>query len=371
MPVDVVEAGKERGERFEINHHPYRLEQSPCFRASEGAMSCLTCHDPHRKVKAAQRAAHYRAACLGCHEVDACRLEDMAGSLPPAVAADDCATCHMPKHRTQDVVQVVMTDHLIRRRPGGPELLAPRAEEDPKIDDVVLLDPERGPKGALWELYRAYTVVEFASDYAPAVEALGRLLRQVGPDEIEPRLALAKGLLKLRRFAAAEQTLSTILERAPDHPMARDLLGLVEDALGQREQAVAQILEAIRRGRDRPEARHNLGFLLTRYGRLDEALPHLERAIELRPTMGSAWFYRGIVEAGLGRGDEAVRSLRRALEIDPTHSRAYLALGQLLMGQDRRADALRTWRHGAEHAKEPERLAEALARAQREPAESR
>src|ERR1051325_7860711 len=43
--VDDVDGEIPRPERFEINHHPYRLEQSRCFRES-GTLSCLTCHDP-------------------------------------------------------------------------------------------------------------------------------------------------------------------------------------------------------------------------------------------------------------------------------------------------------------------------------------
>ena len=116
VQVDVEEEGRAASERFEINHHPYRLQQSRCRTASGAAFSCLTCHDPHQRVPETERAAHYRAACLTCHQ-----------DSPETHAAgqNDCVSCHMPKRRTQDVVRVVMTDHWIRRQPGGPELLAP------------------------------------------------------------------------------------------------------------------------------------------------------------------------------------------------------------------------------------------------------
>ncbi|HWS70540.1 MAG TPA: cytochrome c3 family protein, partial [Thermoanaerobaculia bacterium] len=67
LRVDITDAGMRREDRFEINHHPYRLEQSRCFRESAGRLSCLSCHDPHRKVTESERAAHYRAVCIGCH----------------------------------------------------------------------------------------------------------------------------------------------------------------------------------------------------------------------------------------------------------------------------------------------------------------
>ena len=366
VATDIVEAGRDRRKRFEINHHPYRLEQSRCFRASAGAMSCLTCHDPHRKVAEAERAAHYRSACLGCHQLDDCRLEEMsAEGSAPAVAADDCAACHMPKRRTEDVVQVVMTDHLIRRRPGGPELLAPLEEKDPVIEDVVFLNPAEAPAGALGELYRAYTVVGFTvGRHAAAVERLERLLPVVRPPELEPYLALARGQIKQRRGPPAKRTLEEILERSPDYPLARELLGVVEEGFGRREAALARLLEALERGQERPETRYNLGVFLTSWGRPGEASAHLERAIELRPTMDAAWFYLGEVQAGLDRLDAAVQSYRRALALRPTDGRAYLALGRLLMRRGRRAEALRIWRHGVEHASRPQAIAEALAQAE-------
>ena len=375
VQVDVSEAGKERGERFEINHHPYRLEQSPCFRASAGAMSCLTCHDPHRKIPESERVAHYRAACLGCHEVDACRLEEMAGALAAsprrganaASAADpgDCAACHMPKRRTQDVVRVVMTDHLIRRQPGGPELLAPLAESDPVIEDVVMLDPARAPGGKLVEIYRAVTVIEVSSGaLAAAVDRLERLLPEVRPPELEPWLALARGQLRQQRPEVV-RTLQDIVGRSPSHPLARELLGVAWSGFGETKKAVAQILSALEAGPDRPEARFNLGVFLSRDGRPAEALLHLERAVEMRPNMAPAWFYLGKVQGEMGDHAAAVDSYRRTLALDPTRSRAYLALGRLLTRRGDRAGALRVWRHGAEHAARPEAIVEALASAEK------
>jgi Tetratricopeptide repeat len=122
VQVDVEEDRTPRSERFEINHHPYRLRQSRCFLESAGRLSCLTCHDPHRRVPEPQRVDHYRAACLSCHAEEACSRPEHGTAA--ATGAADCAGCHMPKRRTQDVVHVVMTDHRITRRPGGPELLA-------------------------------------------------------------------------------------------------------------------------------------------------------------------------------------------------------------------------------------------------------
>ncbi len=114
----------EATDRFEINHHPYRLYQSACYRQSDGELSCLTCHDPHGKVAEGQRAAHYRARCLTCHGPNDC-LDKERG----AIADANCVACHMPRRRTQDVVHVVMTDHNIARPIRGFDPIAPLDED--------------------------------------------------------------------------------------------------------------------------------------------------------------------------------------------------------------------------------------------------
>ncbi len=89
VQVDVEEEGRARSERFEINHHPYRLRQSRCFLESGGRLSCLTCHDPHRRVPEEQRAAQVRAACESCHGKAACtRPEHAAGGVDERAGVD-------------------------------------------------------------------------------------------------------------------------------------------------------------------------------------------------------------------------------------------------------------------------------------------
>src|SRR5262249_53364898 len=157
--------------------------------------------------------AHYRAACLTCHAADACRRPEK----PVEVDASDCVSCHMAKRRTQDVIHVVMTDHLIRRRPGGPDLLAPLAETEPVLTGVQLLDPALG--GPLGEVYRGAAVVRMSSA-EDAVAYLEKTLEAARPEAIEPWLDLAQGQIRRHRFADAEKTLALILVRRPEHPLA-------------------------------------------------------------------------------------------------------------------------------------------------------
>ncbi len=354
VQVDVEEEGQPPAERFEINHHPYRLRQSRCWIESAGALSCLTCHDPHRRVPQARRAAHYRQACLTCHQ-----QEDLPASH---VDVGDCVSCHMPKRRTQDVVHVVMTDHRIQRRPGGPELLAALAESDPVLTGVRLLDAS-APQGPLGEIYRAAAVVRMAAS-ASAVEHLEKMLAAVRPPAPEPWLDLAQGQIKLGRFADADRTLSSLIERFPEQPLAQEWLALARAGQGKSDEAIEILRQTLGPGSDRAEAEYNLGRLLAFRGLPKEAEPYLGRAVTSRSNLAPAWYHLGEVRAALGRTEEALACWRHALEIDPTHTGSYLSLGKALLASGDRAGALRWLRHGAKAAARRDDVAAALREAE-------
>ncbi|HLE84975.1 MAG TPA: tetratricopeptide repeat protein [Thermoanaerobaculia bacterium] len=355
--IDVREAGRDPGDRFEINHHPYRLEQSACFRESAGALSCLTCHDPHRKVPPAERAAHYRAACLGCHEDG---LSDHPLLPPPAtLAASDCTACHMPERRTEDVVHVVMTDHRIQRPPEDPAaLLAPREEDhDPQIVGLVLTEPGRAPAGALGEVYRAAAAVRMGASLETAVPHLEKNLAAAAPEEAAPWLDLAQGQLGLQKWADAEATLGRVLARTPGHALAREWLAIALAGQGRPDDATRVLRELLAEDPDRPEPRFNLArLLLDRDGAAEEAAEHLRRVLELRPNQVAAWQYLGAAYLALDRPAEAADALRQALALDPARTEAYLRLADALVALDRRDEARRYLRHGVREATRPEKL---------------
>ncbi|PYQ52314.1 MAG: hypothetical protein DMF59_05155 [Acidobacteria bacterium] len=333
LRVDVTDAGIARADRFEINHHPYRLEQSRCFRESKGRLSCLSCHDPHRKLAENERAAHYRAVCIACH-ADAHR------------ATEDCVACHMPKRRTQDVIHVVMTDHRISRTPGGPGLLAPREERDPVIEGIEIADAGLTPAEA--ELYRVVASVRAGS--SEAARRLERFLASTQWPDIEPYFDLAAAQLRQKRNDAVEKTVRLILARLPDHSLAVEWLGLAQAARGDRDAAIESLRKAARLDPLRVETQYNLGLHLAARGDRKEAADCFERALAGRPNFVLAWIHLGDVR----EGDAAIAAYRRALEIDPTSSRAYVALARALRARGDDKEALRYLLHGAAFAAKPE-----------------
>jgi Flp pilus assembly protein TadD len=352
--VDVEDASRPRDERFEINHHGYRLRQSLCFQKSGGALTCITCHDPHRKVPVKARAEHYRSVCLRCHEPH-------APIADAAVAPGDCVSCHMPERRTQDVVHVVMTDHRIQRRAGGSERLAPLEEAEPAVDGLAFLQPERAPAGVLGDLYLATTLLR-ATTSAKAVSRLETLLPMTEPAPLEPYYDLAKAQMRLKRFAAAEKTVRFLLTQRPDDPLLWHWLGLVHAGQGRIAEGVDALRKALERAPGLPEAEFNLALLLSARDDDQGALTHLRAAVGGRPNLVAAWYYIGRLSRKRGRLDEASAALERALALDPSHSRSYLEWGEVRVAQGQQDEALRLLRHGAKVAGDREAVARALAR---------
>lgn len=349
VPVDVVIEGEDRSERFEINHHPYRLRQSRCY-LEGGEMSCLTCHDPHRKVPVAERAAHYRAACQSCHAVDACALEAMGAAartaLPDAlrsVDAGDCVACHMQERRTQDVVQVTMTDHRIRRRPAPPEeLLAPRGErESVALLDVEIPSVSGAPTGNLAEIYRAAAVLR-AGSRGEVVDHLRAMLDKEPQPSAVPYLDLASALLSQRRLEETEKALDEALQRAPGHYLALDWGGLIRVMAGDLEGAVELLEQAVEASPLRAESHFNLGRVLYGMERPGEALPSLRRAVELRRNLTRGWLFLGQAEEDLGHPEAAREAYRQALSVDPADARARRRLADLDAAPARRDAAEET-----------------------------
>ncbi len=98
-------------EPWNARHQPVAFSQSECFRQSNGALTCLTCHDPHG-------AKPVRVdACAGCHKAP-------RHSQPQLVRARSCVSCHMPVVKPSP--DLGFANHWIGiYQPGNP--LLPRA----------------------------------------------------------------------------------------------------------------------------------------------------------------------------------------------------------------------------------------------------
>ena len=310
-------------------------------------MSCLTCHDPHVKVAPEARVEHYRAACAQCHGDDACGL-DHAAERPPhlaGVSPNDCTACHMPVRRPEDVIHVVMTDHRITRELPSPDLLAPREERDPVIDDLVFHHPEDAPDGALGQAYRAVAALRSGAGGVEAVDALARSLEVADPSEVEPWMALARGQLDLGRFDAASRTLGRVMTRDGLDPgvrlLAREWLAVTRIGLGRTADGKEMLVRLLEEDPGRLPARFNLAAILHGEGDVDGAIEQLEAILAVRPNHLPSHRSLGAIHAAAGRPAEAAEAFRAALAWEPSDAAATAGLIAALEALGRPEEAKR------------------------------
>jgi predicted CXXCH cytochrome family protein len=288
----VLVAGRQSGEDAKAVNHVEQMYQSKCFRRPVGTlkMGCITCHDPHAAVGPGQREAHYRAACLKCHD----EAKGQGGcSEPPArrrqtSPGDSCIDCHMPRYTASDIAHTASTDHRILRRPAAdrPDLTAdldathfvdfyqdrfpegdPQAERNlglglVKMMNAGMLRPERHGE-------RALLLLE---------SALGRY-----PQDAEVRAGKAQVLLLLRRPAEALPAARSALAKRPgDWRLLAAAAGAAQ-AEGQTEVAIDYWRRAIEVNPFVPEYQVGLIALLIREGRMDEARVRCQKLLQLDP----------------------------------------------------------------------------------------
>jgi hypothetical protein len=92
---------------WNVRHQPVYLAQSACFRRSKGALSCLSCHQPHEALR--QDLAHYNKVCGSCH-----------AGVHSRTARSNCVDCHMPLVSPQPPLR--FTNHWIGIYKNGAKL---------------------------------------------------------------------------------------------------------------------------------------------------------------------------------------------------------------------------------------------------------
>ena len=276
--------GAGREEKFEIAGAAYRLRQSSCFVKSGSKLQCTTCHDPHRARRGAEAAAAYAAVCRGCHETELKKLV-AAGRH---TGKQECAGCHMPKRRTEDVVHVVMTDHKIARRAPAGNLVAARAE---RLETAGVS-------------YRGEVV-----PYYPGGEA--------GSGEEELYRAVAQVLQKSNLEAGIARLEEAVKKHAPKGPEFYFDLAEAYLAAGKRGEAMAWYEAALKQDERFAPAMRGLGGALLQQNDLGRAIPLLEKARGLDGRDAPTLQALGRAYQQQGRMQDTVAALRAAAAAEP------------------------------------------------------
>jgi predicted CXXCH cytochrome family protein len=312
---------------FEIAQGAYRLRQSQCYIQSAGKLRCTTCHDPHNIPRGAAAATHYNAVCEQCH---AASLERTAAG--PHAAGADCVACHMPKRRTDDVVHVVMTDHLIQRQKPAGDFLVPKAEvlEVPRYQgEVIPYYPASLADTPENELYTGVAQVRYHRNLTEGLPRLASLLDRYHPAQTAFYAELAMGYGAAGEWAKAIPYFEEAARR--EHTAFR-LLQLGNAFMENRQfpQAEAVLREASGLDPGEPMGWGTLGWVLWQEDKGAEARTDLERAVALDPDLPELHNNLANVEWGTGDQAAAEQQFREALRIQPGIAEWRLNLARVL-----------------------------------------
>lgn len=263
------------------------LAQSNCKKKSGDAMSCASCHDPHRTVNPEERIAFYRSKCLACHGA---RLGERHHKKQP-----DCTQCHMPAAMSRDIPHTGVTDHTIPRKPGV----------GPKLENAV---------GA-------------------SLSHLAPFPSSKGMDHDVRDLALAWQSLADRGLSAAQPEAERLLRQAvaedPKDATVLSALGFVEQIHGARDKAAESYREALTLDPNLIDAATNLGVLDAQSGHPNEAVHLWQGAFQRAPGRSNIGMNLARTFCAAGHFAEARDYTLRVLQFNPDLGSAKKLLNQL------------------------------------------
>ncbi|MBN8907978.1 MAG: tetratricopeptide repeat protein [Rhodospirillales bacterium] len=337
------------------------LRQSKCFQKSD-ALTCVTCHDPHKPADAARTAS----ACAKCHAPAHCGEQKRL----PAGAGGDCVGCHMPRYPRVGVNFLTATDqyvfpvrpheHRIAVYPAARlEVLSawyraqPGGAGQQKAEELAaeLSGHRLGEADRLRGEHRFVEAIGAARDATrakPSPTASARLRELIELQRgLEDGFFAAERQFAARRYPDAIRGLEGVLKLKPDWAQAHGKLGTLYAATGDRPRAIEHLLAVARSDPDDAYGYNMLGWLAYLDGKGEEAADYFRKADALQPFTAEINYRWGLALLLLERWAESGARFRVALAVDPNHAGACQGLSHALRQQGQTAEAVRLARRAA------------------------
>jgi hypothetical protein len=284
--------------------HYYSMTLSKCYRASEGRLRCITCHDPHIEPSREDAPGYFSKKCMACHNEKSCALPINVRKKqnPP----DNCIGCHMPKRDVQTIQHASITNHRILARPDEPFTEAAFNQTTAALPDLIQLDPAPGKR-------------EVAPPLLTLLQAYGELL------DTKPEYA--------DRYSAM---LSQLERTEPNSALVQSALGRRDLRSGKYEEALAHLQSAIAIGPPQAVIYADLGEVCGKLGRPQEALAYQEKAVALDPFNPVLQKSEIVSYINLKRYAEAKAALELYLKTFPQDSFMRQMLRRAVSGADAR-----------------------------------
>ncbi len=334
-----------------VSNQVTALRNTECFIQSGKALTCTTCHNPHRDSTDDEQASV--KACIGCHSPTTRRR----AAICPVNASGNCLGCHMPQ---VEKGSFRMVDHWIRVHPeqgmkatGHDQNLRSQIQPLYEFLRIIVTDDPGKAEAATRRLAKGEPFFSVARDVSiDATAAIGGYIGGMSLGDMDPKLAAAASRLQYGETSAAIDMGNRwmILQR-----LARDFKWEAEQL---HEQAAALKLHGDARGALEKEKLaliaypHFLrglifmGVTLAENGDVQQANGILQFAARLYPNDATTQFNLGLTLGGLGRRTEEVQAYRRAIELEPDLVSVYENLGAALYSAGEKRGAIDIFRRG-------------------------
>jgi tetratricopeptide (TPR) repeat protein len=257
------------------------LALSTCKKKSGAAMSCTSCHDPHRSVSAEERVTFYRAKCLACHT---------GLSAKHHVNQPDCTSCHMPANASTDVAHTAVTDHRIQRHPDvGPALV--NAQVTPSsLPRLAPFPASPDAEHDTRDMALAWASMSEKGNDAVLKEAEQLLHKAVQESPKDPALLSSLAYVEQRRGALneARELYQRALAQDPNLLDAATNLGVIEANGGHLRDAVTLWEGAFQRAPGRSSIGMNIARAFCGVGQVEQARDFTLRVLEFNPDLDAA-----------------------------------------------------------------------------------
>lgn len=237
----------------DVDHveHYYSMTLSKCYRASQGRMSCITCHNPHVEPSSEEAPAYFNRKCLTCHTDQSCKLP--LHVRQQKTPADNCIGCHMPKRDIGVISHSSATNHRILAKPDEPFPDITFQQTIPSLTDLIHLNPAPGK-------------TDVPPPLLTLLDAYGELAAN-RPEYVAPYL----------------KVLDELEQKQPENSMVQAALGRRELKKGDFQSAADHLQHALKLGSHQASTYADLSDAMMQLNQTEESVPLLEKAISMDP----------------------------------------------------------------------------------------
>ncbi|MDP1802318.1 MAG: tetratricopeptide repeat protein [Bacteroidota bacterium] len=386
---------KNADEDFIMASHADRLKQSACFIKSyekvtssgsatsalkpyKGAMTCVTCHNPHVSVKETNTDI-FNDACNGCHNSNGksdllCTDKNvvLARSVKQGHAPSkflNCVNCHMPATGSTDIPHVSVHDHYIRKpiskvekdkiktfvglysiNEKDPSALTKAQayinqydkfdQDNPYLDSATALLKDRTANDLFTNLRALIQLNFIKQDFQKVIGYVNQageqkcfniLFTKVSYDNIDAWTCyrIAESYYNTNNVPGSVKWFKQTVKLAPYNLDFRNKLGSTLAGLNNFNDAIEQFSFILKENPKHVSAMTNLGYIRLSQGQQAEAFRLYKNAEKIDPDYEPLLLNLAGYYAFQKNKKEAIKYLEMILKKNPKNQKAKMALEQI------------------------------------------